>query len=152
MTRYPKHPKKISVQLSRREIQDGIMSGDCMNKIVPLSDKLDDYLVGLGYTSAHVTGIITQLFTQGKVRVDFRNYTERMELSDSHDKLTSLQSVSLLNDYITELSKGRAILGPKNTQNITVEPLAPVRDLLKEAKEKETQKAGNTDTPAESEK
>ena len=149
MTRYPKHPRKISIQLSRREIQDGIMSGDRANKIVPLSEKLDDYLVGLGYTSAHVTGIITQLFTQGKVRVDFRNYTERMELSDLKDKLTSLQSVSLLNDYITELSKGRTILGPKNTQNITVEPLASVRDPEKESEKKEAQKAANTDTPSE---
>jgi hypothetical protein len=141
MTKYPKHPKKIAIQLCRRDIDEGSLSANRVLKIVPLSDKLDDYLIGLGYTSAHVTGIITQLFTQGKVRVDFRNYTERLELAAPTDKLTSLQSISLLNDYISELSKGRSILGPKHTQNITVEPLAPVTDP-------EREKALNTDTPA----
>jgi hypothetical protein len=126
--KYPKHPKRISVQLCRREIDGGMMGPAALGKIVPLSDKLDDYLIGLGYTSGHVMGIIAQLFTEGKVRVDFRNYTERLELMDKQDKLNAVQSAALLNDYIVELSKGRSILGPKNTQKMTLEPLQVIRE------------------------
>lgn len=110
------------------------MSPSTVGKILPLSDKLDDYLIGLGYTSGHVMGIIAQLFTEGKVRVDFRNYTERLELTDKQDKLNSLQSAALLRDYIVELSKGRAILGPRHTQCMTLEPLQIIRDLETAAK------------------
>jgi hypothetical protein len=124
--KYPKHPKRISIQLCRREIDGGMMGPATLGKIISLSDKLDDYLIGLGYTSGHVMGIIAQLFTEGKVRVDFRNYTERLELMDKQDKLNAIQSAALLKDYIVELSKGRNILGPKNTQNMTLEPLQVV--------------------------
>ena len=126
--KYPKHPKDIPIRLINREIADGMISGIKTEASIPLSEKLNDYLVRLGYTSAHVTGIISQLLTQGKVRVDFRNHVERLELAEMGDRLSSLQAVSLLNDYVLELNKGQNPIGTKITQNIIVQPLKPIRD------------------------
>ena len=126
--KYPKHPKVIQIRITNREIEDGMISGIRTEASIPLSEKLDDYLVRLGYTSAHVTGIISQLLTQGKVRVDFRNHVERLELVETGDRLSSLQAVSLLNDYVVELSKGQTPVATKFTQNIIVQPLKPLRE------------------------
>ncbi len=94
---------------------------------VPLNEKLNDYLIRLGYTSAHVTGIVSELLVRGKVRVDFRNYVERIELVNPKDVISSVQSVSLLNDYVAELSKNQIVEAPKVTQNIIVQPLKPIQ-------------------------
>jgi hypothetical protein len=126
--KYPKHPKEIPIRILNREIEDGMISGIRTEAGIPLSEKLNDYLVRLGYTSAHVTGIISQLLTQGKVRVDFRNHVERLELADLNDRLSSLQAVSLLNDYVLELNKGQTPNSNKLTQNIIVQPLKPLRE------------------------
>jgi hypothetical protein len=58
-----KHPKDISVRVITRQIEDGIISASSETSSVPLSEKLNDYLLRLGYTNAHVIGIITQLLT-----------------------------------------------------------------------------------------
>jgi len=104
------------------------MGGNNATAVGPLSEKLNDYLLRLGYTNAHVIGIITQLLTQLKVRVDFRNYVERLELVNLEDRVSSLQAVSLLNDYILELSKGNIPPSSQLTQNITVQPIKPLRE------------------------
>ena len=89
-----------------------------------MSEKLNEYLVKLGYTSAHVVGLMSQLLTQGKVRVDFRNFVERIELANAKDRMAELHNaVEILEDYIKEITKGQPTFPAKNTQNITVEPL-----------------------------
>jgi hypothetical protein len=129
---YPKKPKDIQVRVIQRGIEDGIIvSSTSDTNIIPLSDKLGDYLVRLGYTNAHVLGIITQLMTQGKVRVDFRESSERIELVEEKDKISQLQTVSLLNDYVVEASKGQKIVGTQLTQNITVQPQQMLKDNSK---------------------
>jgi hypothetical protein len=125
-----KHPKNIPIHIVRREIEGGVLSGIETHAHIPLSEKLNDYLIRLGYTSGHVTGAMGQLLTQGKVRIDFRNYVERMELKDPKDRLASVpEAVQILEEYIKELVKGQAVSAPKITQNITVEPL---KELMKD--------------------
>lgn len=125
-----KHPKNIAIHIVRREIEGGVLSGIETHAHISLSEKLNDYLIRLGYTSAHVIGAIGQLLTQGKVRIDFRNYVERIELKDPKDKLSSVPAaVEILEAYIKELAKGQAVSAPKITQNITIEPL---KELMKD--------------------
>jgi hypothetical protein len=131
-----KHPKNIAIHMVRREIEGGVLSGIETHAHIFLNEKLDDYLIRLGYTNAHVVGAVSQLLTQGKVRIDFRNYVERMELKDPKDRLASVpDAVELLEAYIKEIVQGQAVAAPKVTQNITVEPL---KELMKD----ETSKTG----------
>ena len=101
---YPKHPREIPIRIINRSIEDGLLSGIATTAEVTLGEKLSDYLLRLGYSSAHITGIIVQLLTKGKVRVDFREYTERLELVNPADRLTSTQAMTLLEDFIAEIS------------------------------------------------
>jgi hypothetical protein len=75
-------------------------------EVSPLSDKIDQYLVKLGYSNAHVLGIVVNLLTVGKVRVEFRHYSERLELLDPADKMTRGVAVDIFDRYITE-KRGR---------------------------------------------
>jgi len=84
---------------------DGLISGIATTAEISLSEKLKDYLLRLGYSGAHLTGIVTQLFTKNKVRVDFREFTERIELIDPADRLSSAQAMILLNDFIVEVDQ-----------------------------------------------
>jgi DNA replication protein DnaD len=107
---YPKHPREIPIRIINRSIEDGLLSGIATTAEVALAEKMSDYLLRLGYSSAHITGIIVQLLTKGKVRVDFREYTERLELISPSDQLNSAQAMTLLEDFITEIST------PEDTQ------------------------------------
>jgi hypothetical protein len=125
---YPKHPRDIRIRIIRREIEDGLITGLPNITSSPLSDKMIEYLVALGFGNAHMAGITTELMTRGKVRVDFRLFVERLELVFDEDRLTLIQAVSLLGDYIAELSKGRNIPVHRKTQNVIIEPQKPIKE------------------------
>ncbi len=75
-------------------------------EVCPLSEKIDQYLVKLGYSNAHVLGIVVNLLTVGKVRVEFRHYSERLELADPLEKMTRGAAVDLFDRYLLE-KRGR---------------------------------------------
>jgi hypothetical protein len=119
---YPKHPRDIQVRIIHQTVEDGLLSAIKTNAEVALSEKMNDYLLRLGYSSTHIMGIIAQLMTKTKVRVDFRNYTERLELVNPSDKLTSPEAMSLLEDYIAETStREESSDTSKQTQKIIVQ-------------------------------
>ena len=101
---YTKHPRDILIRIVNQTVEDGVASGIATTAEVPLSEKLDDYLLRLGYSSAHIIGVMVELLTKTKVRVDFREYTERMELVQPEDRLDPTASISLLEDYIAAAS------------------------------------------------
>ncbi len=121
---YPRQPRDILIRITNHDIVDGIRSSMPSREEIPLSEKLDEYLVRLGYSSAHIMGIAVRLLTKTKVRVDFRNYTERMELVDVADMLAPAQAISLLEDYLAsahppEQKPGSAL--DATTQRIVVQ-------------------------------
>lgn len=99
---YPKLPTEIRIRILTRHLQDGLLSGLSTTVETFLNEKLDEYILRLGYANAHNTGIIIELLTKGKVRVDFKEYTERIELIDPADLLDPLQAMGLLKDAIAE--------------------------------------------------
>ena len=118
--KYPRHPKDIFIEVTFHEIQDGMITEIHETVAVSLGEKLSDYFMRLGYTNAHVVGLITQLLTQLKVRVDFRDYSERLELKNEMDRLTFIQAATLLDDYATELGGGKVVAAAKITQIIKI--------------------------------
>jgi len=115
---YPKHPREIQVRIIQRDMEDGLVSGIATTAEVALSDKLKDYLLRLGYSSAHISGLIVQLMTKEKVRIDFRDYSERIELVDPEDKLSSAQAMTLLDDFVTE-TRGGEVEDPDQKKTTT---------------------------------
>ena len=72
---------------------------------ITLAEKIDEYIIRMGYTSVHTLGVVVQLLTVGKVRLDFREYTERLQLADKTDMMTRSDAVLLVENYIAGMAK-----------------------------------------------
>jgi hypothetical protein len=118
-----KHPRDIGIRVTLQRVEDGLLSAIKTTAEIPLSDKLNDLLMRLGYSSAHITGIIVQLLNRGKVQIDFRDCTERLELVEKEDQLSPILAMATLNNYILEMrTPDEARVMNKTTQCIVVQP------------------------------
>lgn len=128
-TVYPKHPKDIPLRVINRGAVDGVMSGIVTTVMAPLSAKLSDYVMRMGHSSAHLTGIAVQLLTKGKVLVDFEAHSERLELVDQGDLLDLIQAVKLLEDYLSQMAPPEAqhTQGKRATQAIRLDASATAK-------------------------
>lgn len=70
---------------------------------MPLSEKIDEYILKLGYSNAHVLVFLIQLLTNGKVTVDFREHSERLELLDLDDEMTRPEVAALFDEHMKSL-------------------------------------------------
>lgn len=70
---------------------------------VTLMEKLEEYVMRIGYSNAYVLSILVQLLVHGKVKVDFRNYSERLQLLDLTDRINRPQALKLIDFLIEEL-------------------------------------------------
>lgn len=123
---YPKTAYQITVQESKQSLELDSQNEDVQSRNLNLGEKLEEYLIKLGYSNAHVLGIIVQLLTRGKVRVEFRSYYERIMLADIHDRLSRAQAVTLFDDFISGMNSNESSeehLGV--TQKIVVQPPKP---------------------------
>lgn len=115
---YPKKPHDIQVQVTQQKVKDGVLSDAQDISVVPLNTKLYEYAIRIGGTMA---GILVQLFTDGKVRVDFGTHTERLELVDKNDCLSGPDAMRLFDEFIANIEKTGVHLFKKATQQIFVQ-------------------------------
>jgi hypothetical protein len=115
---YPKKPHDIHVQVTHQKIKDGVLNDAQDVAVVPLNTKLYEYAVRIGGTMA---GILVQLFTDGKVRIDFGTHTERLELVDKDDRLSGPDAMRLFDEFIASIEKTGVQLFKKATQQIFVQ-------------------------------
>ncbi len=91
------------IRVTDREIEGGIAGSVHAQQDITLADLLNNYLMRLGFESTFASGIIVQLLTNGKVRVDFSSVVERLELIDVKDRITAPQAMALFEDYTASL-------------------------------------------------
>jgi hypothetical protein len=96
----PKTPQKIIVRVTDRDIDGGTAGAVQTQENTSVSDLISRYLVRLGFDSAFTSGIIVQLLTKGKVRVDFSKVAERLELINRGDCMTATQAMALFEGYV----------------------------------------------------
>lgn len=90
---------EITIVETRSFIQDGVQQSSEVREI-PLEASIDEFLLKLGQSNAHVLGVVIQLLTRTKVRVDFRDYTLRLELAAGENPMERSQAVAVFDDYI----------------------------------------------------
>ncbi|MBI3985410.1 MAG: hypothetical protein HY343_00695 [Lentisphaerae bacterium] len=117
---YPKQPHEIMIKVTRNEMEDGIRTKKEVS-VCKLSDKLQLYLTRFGHSNAHIYNVIIHLLTEAKVRVDFKDYIERIELVEESDKLERAAAITLLEDYI-DVFRGDDKGGFTTTQRIVIQP------------------------------
>jgi len=90
---------EITIFETRSFIQDGVQQSSEVREI-SLEAIIDEFLLKLGQSNAHVLGVVIQLLTRSKVRVDFRDYTLRLELAAGESAMERAQAVAVFDDYI----------------------------------------------------
>lgn len=58
-----------------------------------LSEKVEEYVTRLGYSSAHTLRVVVQLLTVGKIRLDFKDYSERLQLKLAQDVMQRPEAI-----------------------------------------------------------
>jgi hypothetical protein len=90
---------EIRINETRSFIQDGVQQSSEVREIA-LEAVINEFLLKLGQSSAHVLGVIIQVLTRGKVRVDFRDYNLRLELGPGENAMERSEAVAVFDDYI----------------------------------------------------
>jgi len=116
-----KTAKQILITVTTTTFDDGErLVGEEM--ITTLGDKIDDYILKLGYSNAHVLGFVLELMTVGKVRLDFRAFSERLELRDPDLVMTRIEATSLFDEHIKLSQCKKTTPGFDVTQKIILPP------------------------------
>jgi hypothetical protein len=90
---------EIPITETRSFIQDGTLQSSEVREIA-LEVVIDEFLLKLGQSNAHVLGVVIQLLTRGKVRVDFRDYNLRLEMGPGANCMERSEAVAVFDDYI----------------------------------------------------
>jgi hypothetical protein len=100
----PKPLAEIKIKETRTSTAPGT-TGQITDSLMFLSEKIDDYIFKLGCSSAHTLGVITQLLNVGKIRLDFREYNERLQLMNASDAMSRAEAMGLVEAYLTSMKK-----------------------------------------------
>jgi len=119
---------EIKIKQTRTSTATGTV-GEVAESILFLSEKVDEFIVKLGYSSSHTLGIITQLLNVGKIRVEFRDFNERLQLVEATDSMPRAEAMVLTETYIASiLTKDDGPDGLELTQKVIVQvPKRPSR-------------------------
>jgi hypothetical protein len=94
-----KQISEIKIRQTKTSTLQG-SSGEITDSALFLSEKIDEYLFKLGCSSAHTLGVVTQLLNVGKIRLDFRDYNERLQLINAADAMSRTDAMSLTEAYL----------------------------------------------------
>ncbi|MEI8294171.1 MAG: hypothetical protein WCG66_09310 [bacterium] len=119
----PKKPaSKILIHIGVRKFSGSQLIEEWDSTTGPstkLSDKIAEYIMRLGDANSLCLNIVIQLLTRGKVRVDFRETSERLHLVNPLDIMSRAEAVQVFDHWYSErLSNSEA---PDSTQRIMIE-------------------------------
>ena len=91
---------------------------------------MDEYIFKMGCTSAHTLGVMVQLLTAGKIRLYFREHSERLQLENPADVLSRPEAMELTEAYLATMRQGvsEPSDGLDATQKVIIQ--APKRTVL----------------------
>jgi len=116
-----KSAKQILISVTTATFEDGERhtTGEM---IMTLADKIDDYILKLGYSNSHVLGFVLELMTVGKVRLDFRAFSERLNLNNPDLVMSRIEATSLFDEHIKLSQCKKTTPGFDVTQKIILPP------------------------------
>ena len=121
--------RQIRIKQTRTSTIAG-QAGEVSESSLSLSEKMDEFMFRLGCSSAHTLGVVVQLLTVGKIRLDFREYHERLQLENSADVLSRSEAMHLTEAYLAVMRQEEVdpTGGLDVTQKIIIQ--APKRMVL----------------------
>ena len=85
---------------------------------IPMFEKMEEYLLRFGGNNSHVIGIFMGLLVNGKIRLGFRDKTERLSLANPSDKTTTEGAIRLIDAYLHKAASSQQ--PDHETQRITL--------------------------------
>lgn len=98
--------------------------------MISLAEKIEDFVMRLGFSNGHTSSIVAQLMSVGKIRVDFRDHAERLQLTNPADLMSKPEAVAMCELFIEQLHKKTGhgeLVNLEMTQRIIVQPPKPIR-------------------------
>lgn len=94
--------KKPITLLEQQYAEDSGLTVRISSREISLFEKIDDYLLRFGGSNSHVVGIFMGLLVDGKVRVAFRDKSERLSLVEASDRKTTEAAIHLIDAYLSK--------------------------------------------------
>lgn len=88
-----------------------------------LADKIEELVLKVGYSNAQAMSVILQILTTGKVRVDFRDYSQRLALRSASDIMSRTEAIEVFDSHLA-LLKSTDFSTDGFTQKIMFQPPA----------------------------
>jgi hypothetical protein len=86
-----------------------------------LADKIEELVLKVGYSNAQALSVIIQILTVGKVRVDFRDYNQRLQLRFSKDIMNRSEAMEIFDSHLAHL-RTTDLSADSFTQRIIFQP------------------------------
>lgn len=116
-----KTAKSIALEETR-----ALMNSEMREVLDPIActvaEKIEEFVLKLGYSNAQALSVIVQLLTRGKVRVDFRDYSQRLQLVSQADIMPRSEAVALFDAYMAEIENRDDSGSMDFTQKILIQP------------------------------
>jgi hypothetical protein len=123
----PKTLQDIVIRQSRTTTA-GVEAGDVVESRMTVAEKIEEYVFRIGCSNAHALGLVLQLLTVGKVRVDFREYYERLQLQTKADLLPRPQAIPLVEEFLESLRpESTKSQESEMTQKVIIQPPKPLK-------------------------
>ena len=125
-----KEISQIQIRQTRTSTAPGHSGRAAETTTLSLGEKMDEYIFKMGCTSAHTLGVVVQLLTVGKIRLDFREHSERLQLESPSDARSRAEAMQQTEAYLASMRDGvsEPADGLDATQKIIIQ--APKRTVL----------------------
>lgn len=91
------------ILLETRTLHHGDATEKSAESFCSLADKIEELVLKIGYSNAQALSVVIQLLTVGKVRVDFRDYSQRLHLASKSDIMTRADAAEIFDTHLTQM-------------------------------------------------
>ena len=96
-------PSTAIILIETRTLHHGGATEKSAGSSCSLADKIEELLLKIGYSNAQALSVVIQLLTVGKVRVDFRDYSQRLQLASKSDIMTRADAAEIFDTHLTQM-------------------------------------------------
>jgi len=94
---------------------------EVLDSRLTLAEKIEEYTLRLGQAPTYTLGVMVQILTVGKIRLEFSEYDERLELVRKSDLMTRVEAVELVEEFLANIGNQQSRVD-HITQRIIVQP------------------------------
>ena len=96
-------PSTAIILLETRTLHHAGTTEKSAESFCSLADKIEELVLKIGYSNAQALSVVIQLLTVGKVRVDFRDYSQRLQLASKSDITTRADAAEIFDTHLTQM-------------------------------------------------